>query len=96
MPIPIIIGMVTIAQTLSPNYTKQRPIGHVTSNALNTLHPAELAWIVREWSRFTGGPEDHDYNVICELTTPISNTRVWICDRDGEDAQPMLMLPEDY
>lgn len=88
--------MIATATTLSRNYTHNRPIGCVTANALNTLHPAELAWVARQWRDFTGGVEDCDFNVICELTTPISKTRVWICDRDGEDSQPMLMLPEDY
>lgn len=88
--------MVTFATTLSPNYTRSRPIGCVTANALNTLHPAELAWVARQWRDFTGGKEDYDFNVICELKTPISETRVWVVDRDGEESQPMLMLPEDY
>lgn len=88
--------MVAFTTTLSPNYTRMRPIGAVTANALNTLHPADLPWIARQWARFTGGKEDYDFNVICELNTPTSNTRVWIVDRDGEESAPMLMLPEDY
>ncbi len=88
--------MITTTQTLSPNYTLRRPIGHMTSSIFDELHPAELAWIVRQWRDFTGGPEDCDFNVICELVTPISGTKVWVIDRDGEESQPMLMLPSDY
>lgn len=88
--------MIATAATLSRNYTRNRPIGAITANALNTLHPAELPWILRQWRDFTGGAEDSDFNVICELVTPISKTRVWVVDRDGEDSQPLLMLPSDY
>lgn len=92
---PIIVDMTTETKSLSKNYTRNRPIRYTTSNALDTLHPAELLWVMREWTRFEGGPEDHDFNVICELKTPITQTRVWIVDRDA-DSDPMLMLPEDY
>lgn len=93
---PIIVDMTTATKTLSPNYTTKRPIRMTTSNAINTLHPAELIWAMREWTNFEGGPEDSDYNVICELKTPITQTRIWIVDRDGPESTPMLMLPEDY
>ena len=98
MPIHRIICMITTNSTsaLSPNYTRMRPIGHVTSNALNTLHPAELGWIMREWNNYLGSEEDCDFNVICELVTPISKTRIWICDRDGPESSPLILLPSDY
>lgn len=88
--------MIATTATLSPNYTARRPVRYTTAAALDVLHPAELIWIMRAWHRFEGGPEDRDFNVICELVTPISNTRVWIVDRDGPDSSPMLMLPSDY
>lgn len=86
----------TTAPTLSPHYTARRPIRHTTVAALDVLHPAELLWVMRAWLRFEGGAEDCDYNVICELTTPVTQIRVWIVDRDGPDSSPMLMLPSDY
>jgi hypothetical protein len=87
--------MVAFTTTLSPNYTRSRPIGAITSNALDVLHPAELAWVARCWARYEGNAEDCDYNVICELRTPITDTRVWVVDRN-EELEPMLMLPSDY
>ncbi len=86
----------TATPTLSKNYTRNRPIGYVTSNALDTLHPAELSWVAKQWRDFEGGIEDQDYNIIFELHTPISKTRTWVCDRDGPESSPMLMLPSDY
>ena len=88
--------MNTATKNLSQNYTLNRPIRYTTSSVLDVLHPSELLWISREWSRHEGGPEDHDYNVILEKVTPITNTRVWVVDRDGPESEPMLMLPEDY
>ena len=88
--------MNTATKTLSQKYTKNRPIRYTTSNALDVLHPSELLWISRQWRDFEGGPEDHDFSMIYELTTPITKTRVWVVDRDGPESEPMLMLPEDY
>lgn len=82
--------------TLSVDYTKMRRIGAVTSNAQATLAPEELAWVLREWAKFTGGPEDEDWNVIMERVTPMTQTRIWVVDRDGTQSVPVLMLPEDY
>ena len=82
--------------SLTPGYTRHRPIGAMTSNARATLSPEELVWVMQEWIRFTGGPEDEDFNVIMERKTPITGTRVWVVDRDGPESRPMLMLPEDY
>lgn len=88
--------MTTQTHTLSRFYTRMRPIGFMTANARNTLTATELLWIDEQWRAFRGGPEDGPYNVICDLTTPQSGTRVWVMDRDGPDSWPMLMLPEDY
>ena len=82
--------------SLTPGYTRHRPIGAMTSNAQATLSPEELIWVMQEWIRFTGGPEDEDFNVIMERNTQITGTRVWVVDRDGPESRPMLMLPEDY
>jgi hypothetical protein len=87
--------MVAIAQpTLSPDYTKKRPIGYLTSNAKASLSILDILWITREWLNFQGGPEDYDFSVIMEVTTP-TGIRVWVHDRD-EESKPILMLPEDY
>ena len=88
--------MNTATKTLSPNYTKGRPIRNITSNCLDVIHPEELLWISHQWRDFEGGPEDYDFSVIYELTTPITNTRIWVVDRDGPESEPMLMLPSDY
>ena len=85
-----------LTQTLTPGYTRRRPIGHLTATCKATLVPEEFVWMIREWQNFTGGEEDSDFNVIMERITPITHTRVWICDRDGPDSRPLLMLPEDY
>ena len=87
--------MNTSTKTLSQNYTLNRPIRYTTSSALDVLHPSELLWIARQWRDYEGGPEDSDYNVIYELTTKITNTRVWVVDRSIEP-ETMLMLPSDY
>jgi hypothetical protein len=95
MPMPIMSDMNTALKTLSPNYTLNRPIRYTTSNALDVLHPAELLWVSKMWRDYEGGPEDYDFSVIYELTTPITNTRVWVVDRSIEP-ETMLMLPSDY
>ena len=88
--------MVALAHTLPLDYTKNRPIRHMTASIKATLHPLEFIWIAGQWANFSGGPEDYEYSVIMERTTPITNTRVWICDRDGEDGIVLLMMPSDY
>ena len=87
--------MSTATPTLSKNYTLNRPIRFTTSAALDALHPAELLWVARQWRDYQGGPEDSDHNVIYELITPITKTRVWVMDRSLEP-ETMLMLPSDY
>lgn len=88
--------MNTATKTLSPNYTRNRPVRYMTSNVLDVLHPAELIWVARQWRDFEGGPEDYDFNVIYELISPVTQTKIWIVDRNGEDSFPTLMLPSDY
>jgi hypothetical protein len=68
----------------------------MTSTVRDILNPLELLWISKMWRNFEGGPEDYDFSVIYELTTPITNTRIWVVDRDGPESEPMLMLPSDY
>ena len=87
--------MATTSQTLPDNYTKSRPIRLMTANARATLSILDVAWICSEWAGFTGGPEDFEFSVIMERTTP-SGVVVWTYDRDGPDAPVMLMLPSDY
>jgi hypothetical protein len=81
--------------TLPPGYCRNRPIFHISANAMASLTHLEIAWVISEWASFTGGPEDQPYNVIMERTSPQMEIRVWVCDRDGEDSLPILMLPED-
>jgi hypothetical protein len=89
--------MVAIAKsTLPPKYTTNRPIGYMSQNAKAALDLFELAWIVKELKNFLGGPEDYEFSVIMERTTPHTKTRVWVIDRDGIDSSPMIILPEDY
>jgi hypothetical protein len=82
--------------TLTPGYTRMRRIGAMTATIGASLAIEEIAWIVQEWSRFEGGPEDCDWNVIMERITPITGTRIWVMDRDGTKSLPILMLPGDY
>lgn len=88
--------MNTATKTLSPGYTRNRPVRRMTSTVRDILNPLEFLWVSKMWCNFEGGPEDYDFSVIYELTTPITNTRVWVVDRDGPESEPMLMLPEDY
>jgi hypothetical protein len=83
------------AYTLPTGYTRRRPVGRMTVNARDTLGPDGIAWVLRAWERFTGGPEDAPHNVLMEVTTP-SGIRAWVHDRDGAGTAPMLLLPEDY
>jgi len=85
-----------LANYLTPGYTQRRRIGSITSNCLATVTTEELAWIGAQWNAYTGSDEDQDYNVIAEFTTPITDTRVWVFDRDGPDSSPIIMLPSDY
>lgn len=89
--------MVALAtNTLPANYTASRPIRLMTAAAKASLTLEELAWVAREWRQFTGGPEDSAFNVIMERKTPITATRIWVMDRDGEDGAVIVMLPQDY
>lgn len=90
--------MITQAQTLPPNYTSSRPVRLMTANLRNELTAIELLWIHQQWRDFRGGPEDMPFNVIYELISPITQTRLWIVDRDGEEHPDhvIAMLPSDY
>jgi hypothetical protein len=87
--------MNTATKTLSPGYTTRRPVRYTTAAALDVLHPAELIWVMREWARFQGGPEDYDYSVIMEKVSPITHTTIWVMDRGGPESETILMLPSD-
>ncbi len=88
--------LATLKPTLTPGYTSRRRIGVMTATVKATLTIEELIWVAGQWARFTGGEEDFDFNVLAEFTTPVTQTRVWICDRDGEESVPCLMTPSDY
>lgn len=81
---------------LPAGYTRSRPIFYITANAMAALTHLEIAWVIGEWASFTGGPDDEPYNVLMERTSPQMGIKVWVCDRDGVDSSPMMMLPEDY
>ena len=82
--------------TLPKHYGAARPITHMTSNLLNTIHRSEVQEIVGAWTVYKGNFEDEPLNVVMSFVTKLTKTKIFVIDRDGEFGPIVAMLRSDY